>query len=289
MSYRAFCDCHVNIWNDDDVSPLYAQQLSRVRPGALAPSADADTLYAEMANVERAIVFALSYGDTVGIESSDESTADCVARYPDKFVGFAHVDPRRRDCMELLRHAHGTLGMRGVKIGPIYSGVPLSDPRLDPVYAYCQSNNLPVTMHMGTTFARNAPVDLGRAIYVEPVAMRYPDLTLVMAHMGHPWHEECIIVARKQPNVFCEISAIYYRPWQYYNTLICAQEYKITDKIYFGTDFPFARIDESVDGLLMINDQLEGTRLPRVSDETMQRILWSDPIADWWRGDNPLQ
>ena len=84
------------------------------------------------------------------------------------------------------------------------------------------------------------------------------------------------------------MSALFYRPWQYYNTLISAQEYKVTDKIYFGTDFPFARVDESVDGLVTINDQLEGTRLPRVSEETMQRILWSNPFQDWWRGDNPL-
>jgi len=144
-------------------------------------------------------------------------------------------------------------------------------------------------MHMGTTYARNAPIEMGRAIHVEPVALRYPDLTMILAHMGHPWHEDAIVVARKQPRVFLEVSALFYRPWQYYNTLICAQEYKITDKIYFGTDFPFARVDESVDGLMRINDMLEGTRLPRVSDDTIQRILWSDPLADWWQGGAPLK
>ncbi len=286
---RARCDCHVNIWNEDDVLPLYHQQLARVRQGALAPKADGDTLFTEMAHVDRAIVFALGYGDSIGIQSSDETTAACVAKYPDKFVGFAYVDPRRSDCMERLRHAHRSLGLKGVKFGPIYNGVALSDPRLDPVYAYCQTHNLPLTLHMGTTFARNAPIDMGRAIHVEPVALRYPDLTIIMAHMGHPWHEEAIVVARKQPHVFLEVSAIFYRPWQYYNTLICAQEYKVTDKIYFGTDFPFARVDESVDGLLRINDQLAGTSLPRVSDETMQRILLSDPMVDWWHGDAPLK
>jgi hypothetical protein len=69
---------------------------------------------------------------------------------------------------------------------------------------------------------------------------------------------------------------------------MCAQEYKITDKVFFGTDFPFARVDESVEGLLDINDQLEGTKLPRVSDETITRILQSDPLKVWWKGDEPL-
>lgn len=285
---RAYCDCHVNIWNDEHLLPLYHTHLSRVRPGAVAPKADADTLYAEMADVDKAIVFALRYGDSAGIESNDETTAAAVKKYPDKFVGFAYVDPRRDDCMDRLEHAIEDLNLKGVKFGPIYNGVALSDPRLIPVYEYLQKNNIPLTMHMGTTYVRNAPVDMGRAIHVEPVALQYPDLTMVLAHMGHPWYEDCIAVSRKQPNVFCEVSALYYRPWQYYNILICAQEYLITDKIYFGTDFPFARVEESVDGLLNINDQVEGTNLPRVSDETMHQILRSDPFADWWHGDSPL-
>ena len=288
MTARAYCDCHVNIWNDEHVLPLYTQQLSRVRAGAMAPKADAETLHAEMANVDKAIIFSLRYGDSVGIESDDETTARAVAKYPDKFVGFAYVDPRRADCMDLLVHAIEDLKLKGVKFGPIYNGVALSDPRLVPVYEYLSKRNIPLTMHMGTTFARQAPVDMGRAIHVEPIALKYPDLTMVLAHMGHPWYDDAIVVARKQPNVFLEVSALFYRPWQYYNMLISAQEYKVTDKIYFGSDFPAARVEESVDGLLGINDQLEGTRLPRVSGETMQQILWSNPFKDWWRGDNPL-
>lgn len=283
----AIYDCHVNIWEDRHVLPLYHQQMARVRPGAMAEKADADTLYREMALVERAIVFALGYGDSAGIESDDETTAAAVARYPDKFVGFAYADPRRPDCMERLRHAIETLGLKGVKYGPIYNGVPLDDPRMEPIYRYCAANDLPLTMHMGTTFARNAPVELGRAIHVEPVAMRHPDLKIILAHMGHPWFEECIVVVRKQPNVYCEVSALFYRPWQYWNILIAAQEYKITDKIFFGTDYPFSGVAESIAGLRGINAQLAGTALPRVSTETIDRILYSDPFAHWWHRGRP--
>lgn len=288
MADRAFCDCHVNIWNEEHVLPLYREQLARVRPGKMAPKADADTLHREMANVEKAIVFALRYGDSIGIESDNETTAAAVAKYPDKFVGFAYCDPRRPNYMDELEHAIEDLKLKGVKFGPIYNGVALSDRRLEPVYAYLEKRGLPLTMHMGTTFARNAPIDMGRAIHVEPVALKHPDLVMVLAHMGHPWYDDAIVVSRKQPNVFLEISALFYRPWQYYNMLISAQEYGITDKIFFGTDFPFARVDESVSGLLQINSQVEGSGLPRVSEETMQGILRSDPFSQWWHGDNPL-
>lgn len=288
MTNRAYCDCHVNIWNDEHVLPLYQTQLSRVREGELAPKADADTLYEAMSHVKKAIIFTLRYGDSVGIEGNDQITADAVAKYSDKFVGFAYVDPRRSDYMDLLHHAIEDLGLKGVKFGPIYNGVALSDPRLEPVYDYLQKKNIPLTMHMGTTFARQAPVDMGRPIYVEPVALKYPDLTMVLAHMGHPWYEEAIIVARKQPNVYLDQSALFYRPWQYYNMLVLSQEYKITNKIFFGTDFPFAKVDESVDGLININAMLEGTKLPRVSQETIDKILCSNPLEVWWKGDNPF-
>ena len=51
-------------------------------------------------------------------------------------------------------------------------------------------------------------------------------------------------MVRKQPNVYAEISAIYYRPWQFWNIMIRAQEYLITDKIFFGTDFPFSTVED---------------------------------------------
>jgi predicted TIM-barrel fold metal-dependent hydrolase len=281
-------DCHVNVWNDEDVRPLFREQMARIRPGGMELKADADTLYAAMAGVDRAIVFAIGYGDSAGVQSEDATTAACVAKYPDRFVGFAYADPRRPDCLERLRFATGELGLKGVKYGPIYNGVPLDDPRMEPVYEHCVANDLPLTMHMGTTFGANAPLDLGRPIHVDAVARRHPDLKMVLAHMGHPWFEECAAVVRKQPNVYAEVSAIFYRPWQFWNTLVCAQEYLVTDKIFWGTDFPFSGVAESVAGLRNVNRVVEGTGLPRVAGETIDQILRSNPFEHWWHRGGPV-
>ena len=279
-------DCHVNLWEPEHLRPLFAAGTAYSRPGAVSPKADPDTVYAAMAKVDKAIVFSLRYGDSAGIDGNDEVTARAVRKYPDKFVGFASVDPRRPDYMELLRYAVEQLGLKGVKFGPIYSGVSLLDPRMEPIYRYCVEKNLPLTMHMGTTFAENAPIELGRPVAVDEIANRHPNLKMIMAHMAHPWFEECIVVARKQANVYCEVSAIFYRPWQFWNTLITAQEYRITerDKIFWGTDFPFSQVEESIAGLKSVNRMLEGTGLPRVSDETIARILHSNPFQHWWHG-----
>jgi len=279
---RPIYDCHVNIRNDDHMLPLYHAQLGRVRPGSFVPKADAETLVKAMALVDKAIIFATRYKDSVGVYGPDETTAEAVAKYPDKFVGFAYFDPREPDAMEKLRHSIEGLGLKGVKYGPIYNGVPLDDPRLEPLYRYCIANDLPLTMHMGTTFASNAPLELGRAIHVEPIALKHPELKMILAHMGHPWYEECIAVIRKQRNVYGEVSALHYRRWQYYNILMSIQDYRVVDKIFFGTDFPATNVEDSVEGLKTVNDMLEGTKLPRIAQETIDSILYSNPFAWWW-------
>jgi predicted TIM-barrel fold metal-dependent hydrolase len=279
-------DCHVNLWKPEHLTSEFFKGTAFSRPGSVPPKADPDTTYEAMSAVDRAIVFSLRYGDSAGIGGNDEVTAEAVARYPDKFVGFAAVDPRLPNAMDLLVHAVEDLGLKGVKFGPIYNGVSLLDPRMEPVYQYCVANNLPLTMHMGTTFAQNAPIEYGRPLAVDEIASRHPDLKMVMAHMAHPWAEECIVVARKRDNVYCEVSALFYRPWQFWNILIAAQEYRITErnKIFWGTDFPFTAVQESIDGLKGINAQVEGTSLPRVSQQTIESILHSNPFEHWWHG-----
>ena len=73
-------DCHVNIWEERHLTPLFAEQMARIRPGGMGLQADADTLYAAMQGVDKAIVFALRYGDSAGVESDDQTTAAAVGK-----------------------------------------------------------------------------------------------------------------------------------------------------------------------------------------------------------------
>ena len=281
-------DCHVNVFDAHHVLPDVGAERVKMRADAFEWKADADTIHAGMADVDRAILFTLRYGDSAGVEGDDEVTAAAVAKYSDKFTGFAYVDPRRPDYMELLHHAVEDLGLKGVKFGPIYNRVAVDDPRMTPVYEYLIKKGLPITMHMGTTFVPDCPMDMGRPIHVERVALRYPDLKMVLAHMGHPWQDECIVLIRKQPNVYAEISGLYHRPWGFYTMLVTAQEYQVIQHIFFGTDFPIFGVAETVAGLRNVNDVIGGSGLPRISEETIERILTSNPFEHWWY-DNPLQ
>jgi hypothetical protein len=56
----------------------------------------------------------------------------------------------------------------------------------------------------------------------------------------------------------------------------------MTDKIFFGTDFPFSGVGESIEGLRNVNRVVEGTNLPRISNEVIEGILHANPFDHWW-------
>jgi len=231
-----------------------------------------DAFMDEMAPFDRVAVFGLKARRT-GYWVPDEYIADFVARSPQKFVGFAACDPTQPEYMRELRHAIENLDLRGLKMGPIYAGFDPRDHRCDPIYEYCQAKGIPIIFHTGTTFNSNAPLEFGRSWLFDEVAIKYPELRIVLAHLGHPFYDECLSVIRKHPHVYADIAALYYRPWQFYNMMILAQEYKVTHKLLFGTDYPFAGSVESIEGVRNVNHIIGSSSLQRVSEEVIEGIL----------------
>ena len=88
--------------------------------------------------------------------------------------------------------------------------------------------------------------------HLDRVAARFPEVRIIMAHLGHPYEGECIVTIRKHENVFADVSALHYRPWQLYNSLMLVQEYGVWHKVLFGTDFPFTTVNASIEGLRKI-------------------------------------
>jgi hypothetical protein len=227
---------------------------------------------------ERVAVFGLKAKRT-GYWVPDQYIADFVAHAPAKLVGFASCDPTQPAYMLELEHAVENLGLQGLKMGPIYAGFDPRDPRCNAVYTYCQTEEIPIIFHTGTTYNRDAPLEYTRPFLLDNVAIRYPGLRMVLAHLGHPFYDECLAVIRKHPHVYADISALYYRPWQFYNMMVLAQEYGVTHKLLFGTDYPFTTAQESIDGLRNVNHITANCGLPRITEETIESILSRDAFA----------
>lgn len=270
---------HTHTWDQTvHMQPSTVREADLSRGYPLDLTVRFEAFMEDMQPFDRVAVFGLKARRT-GYWVPDEYVAAFVARAPQKLVGFAGCDPTQPEYMVELRHAIEHLGLRGVKLGPMYAGFDPRDPVCDPIYRYCQDRGLPILFHTGTTFNRAAPLGVSRPWLLDDVAIRYPDLRMVMAHLAHPFYEECLVVIRKHPHVYADISALYYRPWQFYNMLVTAQEYKVMHKLLFGTDYPFTTSAESLAGVRGVNRIIGDSPLPRVSLEAVEQILERDAFG----------
>ena len=225
-----------------------------------------------------AVVFGLQAART-GWCVPNAAVAAHVARAPHRLIFFASIDPGQSGFMEELERCHQGLGCAGVKLGPIYQGVHPLDRRYHEIYGYCQRHGLPIIAHMATTFSHGVPLDYARPAHLDQVACEFPDQKLVLAHLGHPWEGEAIAAIRKQPNLYADVSALYYRPWQFYNAMRLAVEYRAEGKLLFGSDFPATTTENSLAGLRTVNAILGNSGLPAIPETVMEEVIHRDSLS----------
>jgi predicted TIM-barrel fold metal-dependent hydrolase len=204
--------------------------------------------------------------------------ADYVARH-DSLIGFFSLDPTQPHWQREMRDGRETLGLRGIKLMPMYAGFQPDDEALNPLWQYAADQALPVLLHCGTTFVAQAPLACTLPRLIDPVAMRFPQIRIILAHLGHPYEGDCVAVIRKHPNVFADISALHYRPFQLYQSLMLVQEYGVWDKVLFGSDYPFTTVNATIEGLYRLNAMLEGTSLPRLDQAKIENMIHRDSLA----------
>lgn len=214
-----------------------------------------------------------------GIWVDDSYIANTVKQHPQQLIGFLSLDPTQPGWLEELHYGHQELGLKGIKLMPMYAGFRPDDSLLDPLWKYASDHQLPVLLHTGTTFISQAPLECTLPRHLDPVAIRFPEVKIIMAHLGHPYEGECVAVIRKHPHVYADISALYYRPFQLYQSLMLVQEYGVWHKLLFGTDYPFTTVDSTLSGLRGLNNQLAGTSLPRLNEEKMEEMIFRDTLS----------
>lgn len=214
-----------------------------------------------------------------GLWVPDGFVAEYVSQDPERLVGFLSLDPTQPGWREELEHGHRELGLRGVKLMPMYSGFRPDDHELDDLWRYAGEHGLPVLLHTGTTFIAQAPLEYTLPRHLDTVAIRFPEVRIVMAHLGHPYEGECIAVARKHERVFADVSALHYRPFQLFHSLMLVQEYGVWEKVLFGTDYPFTTVDASIAGLRGLNARMEAPAGARLDEDEIERLIHRDGLA----------
>ncbi len=212
----------------------------------------------------------------------NDYVAGIVEEHPDRFIGFAGIDPRRgRLAIEELERCVKDLGFSGVKLWQLHGFYP-DDPRFYPFYERVQELGVPILCHTGAG-PTGTYLKYNRPVYVDTVAVDFPEIKIIMAHIGKPWIDEAIQVTKANPNVYVDISAwereYLEAPIHLIRTLAKVKMRCGVEKILFGSDWPLfaSRISlkEWVDAIkgMRTPQLLQQLGLPDFTEEEKRMIL----------------
>jgi predicted TIM-barrel fold metal-dependent hydrolase len=237
-----------------------------------------DDYDAAFADVEVSVAFTIARNRAQVDSPLNDAVAEFVAAAPGRRIGFLSIHPEVPGAEDELERARTDLGLKGIKLGPNYQVFdPLGRAALR-VYELAERHGLPILFHQGASPVREAPLRFAHPLVMDEVAIRFPELRVVMAHLGHPWQRETIVTIRKHPHLYADISALFYRPWSFYEGLRLATEWGVLDKLLFGSDFPIATPGETAAGLRAVNDPIAGTALPPVPLDAIEELIERDPL-----------
>ncbi len=226
--------------------------------------------YMDAAGVERVMLSAFGYGD-LELLSNEEVSEICI-KHPDRFSGVGTVDPRGKpmDVVREIERLANDLGLRGIRLEPYaygdgMTGAPPNEKMYWPVYTKCVELGLPVSIQVGHT-GPLLPSEAGRPIYLDEVALAFPELVIIGCHLGQPWHEEMMILAWKHPNVYVETSARTPKHWP--ESFVKFAGGYGQDKVLWATDYPLLTFDRT----------LEELRDLGVSDTAYRKIVRDNTI-----------
>jgi len=201
----------------------------------------------DAANVDRSLISAWVAPRNVMI--SNDEVAGFVSEYPERLIGVGSVDiSRPMEAVKEIRRCILELGFKAIRVLPWLWEVPPTDRRFYPVYTALCDLGVPFCTQIGHT-GPLMPSEVGRPLYLDQVALDFPELTIVGGHIGYPWTEEAIAVATKHENVFIDTSA--YTTNRYPEALVNFMKAHGREKVLFGTNYPMitpskalAKLDE---------------------------------------------
>lgn len=193
-----------------------------------------------------AVLFAWDAETATGLPPvTNDYIADAVRAHPDRFRGFASVDPHKGDAaIAELDRAVSELGLIGLKTQAGAQDFRPDDRQFYPLWEKAAELGIPVLFHVGTTgLGAGTPGGMGvkldnmRPIYVDTVAANFPDLKIIAAHPAWPWQDEMIAIALHKANVWIDLSG--WSPKYFSEPLVREIKTRLQDRVMFGTDYPF--------------------------------------------------
>lgn len=239
-----------------DPQAVYQQSGFRLPPSALARSMELLLREMDEAGVEWGAIMGRQSCEPHGVIPNDE-IADCVNRYPTRFVAWAGIDlSQPMDwCLNEIRRCMKLPGFKGVSIEPSVARGPklmlASDPLLYPIYEECLKLGVPVNISLSAflqTRTSEHSFELANPTQIYPVARDFQRLDIHVAHAGWPWVQEMIGVLFTCPNVWCSPDIYMLKRIPMGQEYVKAANTFCSERTVFGTAYPARPHDGLVAG-----------------------------------------
>ena len=186
--------------------------------------------------------------------------------------GISYLHYNHRDLREISEYLEAGL-IKGLKFYPGYEPFYPNNERLKVMYEMAIEYDVPVMFHSGDTYAPTGKVKYSHPLQIDDLAVDYPDLKIVICHVGNPWIKDCMEVVYKNKNVYADISGLVlgdfsekferYMKKEIEEMITYAGDPKY---LLYGTDWPISNMKS----YLKFMDQLE------LADDKKERILWQN-------------
>jgi len=181
----------------------------------------------------------------------NEWVANYVKADTKRLIPCGSIDPRHTknvlaDMEQIVR-----LGIKLIKIHPPHQLLYPNDylngvKELEIIYRAAEANGIPIMVHTGTSIFPGARNKFGDPIYVDDVAVDFPNLKILLAHGGRPlWMDSAFFLIRRHKNVYLDISGIPPKTLLSYFPRL----EEIAHKTLFGTDWPGPGVPEIANNL----------------------------------------
>ncbi len=195
-------------------------------------------------------------------------------------AGISYLNYNHRDIREIGEYLERGL-VKGLKFYPGYEPFYPNDSRLKVWYEMAIEYDVPVMFHSGDTYAPTGRVKYSHPLHIDDLAVDFPDLKIVICHVGNPWIKDCMEMVYKNQNVYADISGLVLGDFseKFERYLKNEIEQMITyagnpQYLLYGTDWPISNMHS----YLKFMDQLE------IPDDRKELILWKN-AADLFKID----
>jgi len=240
-------DIWVNLTTPQSAAEFLGEERNANIPGYLGGDGSKGVAVGEL--IERMDIAGVATALlTPGLTRRGVNEALAVAdAHPGRLLVAAMVaDPGRptRNVVRLRELAqHPRLAM--VRVAPLFTQVPIDDPKHYPVYQVCEELGLPVAINVGVPGPR-VRSRVQHPELLEDVLIDFPDLTVIGAHMGHPYEELLVNYMRKWDRLYLSCTA--YAPRYFAPSLL---QYMGSSsgrgRVLWGSDDPWFPMQRSID------------------------------------------